>query len=209
MAETETETLRNEEANCLLVSCHPLEDSLCHHLVARVEAGLKANGVAYEHLDLYKRGFAAPLSAAERGSYFGDFDDSGVRAEIAQLKRTETVILVFPTWWFGMPALLKGWFDRVWAPDVAFVHVPATGSISPILDNLKHCLAITTLASPWKVDRLLLHQPIKRVLKGGILKGCAPQATLEMLSLYGVNVLDEQRLDAFRGKIDRAVARIR
>ncbi len=205
----ETETLRNEEANCLLVSCHPLEDSLCHHLVARVEAGLKTNGVAYEHLDLYKRGFEAPLSAVERGSYFGDFDDSGVRTEIAQLKRAETVILVFPTWWFGMPALLKGWFDRVWAPDVAFVHVAATGSISPILDNLKHCLAITTLASPWKVDRLLLRQPVKRVLKGGILKGCAPQATLEMLSLYGVNVMDEQRLEAFRGKIDRAVARIR
>ena len=205
----ETETLRNEEANCLLVSCHPLEDSLCHHLVARVEAGLKANGVVYEHLDLYRRGFEAPLSAVERGSYIGDFDDSGVRAEIAQLKRAETVILVFPTWWFGMPALLKGWFDRVWAPDVAVVHVAATGSISPILDNLKHCLAITTLASPWKVDRLLLRQPVKRVLKGGILKGCAPQATLEMLSLYGVNVMDEQKLEAFRGKIDRAVARIR
>ena len=205
----ETETLRNEEANCLLVSCHPLEDSLCHHLVSRVEAGLKANGVAYEHLDLYRRGFEAPLSASERGSYFGDFDDSGMRAETAQLKRAETLILVFPTWWFGMPAMLKGWFDRVWAPDVAFVHVPATGGISPILDNLKHCLAITTLASPWKVDRLLLRQPVKRVLKGGIFKGCAPQATLEMLSLYGVGVLDEKRLEAFRGKIDQAVARIR
>ncbi len=205
----ETETLRNEEANCLLVSCHPLEDSLCHHLVARVEAGLKANGVVHEHLDLYRRGFEAPLSASERGSYFGDFDDSGMRAEIAQLKRAETVILVFPTWWFGMPAMLKGWFDRVWAPDVAFVHVPATGGISPILDNLKHVLAITTLASPWKVDRLLLRQPIKRVLKGGILKGCAPEATLEMLSLYGVNMLDEQRLETFRVKIDRAVARVR
>ena len=205
----ETETLRNEETNCLLVSCHPLEDSLCHHLVSRVEAGLKANGVVYEHLDLYKRGFEAPLSADERGSYFDEFDGSRIAAETAQLKRAETVILVFPTWWFGMPALLKGWFDRVWAPDVAFVHVPATGGISPILDNLKHCLAITTLASPWKVDRLLLRQPIKRVLKGGILKGCAPQATLEMLSLYGVNLLDEQRLEAFGGKVDRAVARIR
>ena len=202
------ETLRNEEANCLLVSCHPLQDSLCHHLVARVEAGLKANGVAYEHLDLYRQGFEAPLSASERESYFGDFDGSGIAAQTAQLKRAETVILVFPTWWFGMPALLKGWFDRVWAPDVAFVHVPATGGISSILDNLRHCLAITTLASPWKVDRLLLRQPVKRVLKGGILKGCAPQATLEMLSLYGVNLLDERRLEAFGGRIDQAVARI-
>ena len=205
----ETDTLRNEEANCLVVSCHPLQDSLCHHLVSRVEAGLKANGVVHEHLDLYRRGFEAPLSASERGSYSGEFDDSGMRDEVAQLKRAETLILVFPTWWFGMPALLKGWFDRVWAPGVAFAHVPATGGISPILDNLKHVLAITTLNSPWKVDRLALRQPVKRVLKGGILKGCAPQARLEMLSLYGVAALDEQRLEGFRGKIDQALARVR
>ena len=58
----ETETLRNDEPNCLIVSCHPLEDSLCHHLFGRVEMGLEANGVVHEHLDLYKRGFeAAPL----------------------------------------------------------------------------------------------------------------------------------------------------
>ncbi len=206
----ETETLRNDEPSCLLVSCHPLGDSLCHHLVARVEAGLQDNGVAHEHLDLYRRGFEAALSAEERESYFGDgFDPARVSAEVAQLKRAETLILVFPTWWFGAPALLKGWFDRVWAPDVAFAHSPDKRKILPILDNLRHCLAITTLASPWFVDRLFLRQPVKRVLKGAILKGCAPQATLEMLSLYDVVGIDERRLEAFRGKIDQAVARIR
>ena len=206
----ETETLRNDEPTCLIVSCHPMADSLCHHLVGRVETGLKANGVVYEHLDLYKRGFEAALSARERETYFSErFDDSGISAETAQLKRAETLILVFPTWWFGVPALLKGWFDRVWAPDVAFANVPETGGIEPALANLGYCLAITTMTSPWKVDRLILRQPVKRVLKGAILKGCAPQATFEILSLYEVAVLDEARIEAFRSKIDRAVAKIR
>ena len=201
--------LRNSRPNCLIVSCHPLKDSLCHHLVGRVAAGLEAGGVAYEHLDLYERGFDAALTAAERASYFGDFDGSATGAETAQLERAETLILVFPTWWFGMPALLKGWFDRAWAPGVAFDAVPETGAIEPALANLRHCLAITTLASPWTADRLVLRRPVRRVLKGAILKGCAPQAGFEMLSLYGVAALDAARLEAFCRKIDRAVARIR
>lgn len=201
--------LRNSEPNCLVVSCHPLKDSLCHQLVGRVAAGLEAAGIAYEHLDLYERGFGAALTAAERASYFGEFDGTAVNAETAQLKRAETLILVFPTWWFGMPALLKGWFDRVWAPGVAFENVPETGAITPALTDLKYCLAITTLTSPWKIDRLFLRQPVKRVLKGAILKGCAPQATFEMLSLYGVAALDEARLEAFCTKIDRAIAAFR
>ena len=138
--------LRNAEPNCLIVSCHPLKDSLCHHLVGRVEAGLEVNGVACRYLDLYERGFGAALTAAERASYFGEFDGSGIGAETAQLKRAETLILVFPAWLFGMPALLKG---------------------------------------------------------------CAPQASFEMLSLYGVAALDAARLEAFGRKIDRAVMQIR
>ena len=200
--------LRNAESNCLIVSCHPLKDSLCHHLVGRVEAGLEAGGVAYEHLDLYERGFEAALTAAERSSYFGDFDGVAIGGETARLKRMETLILVFPTWWFGMPALLKGWFDRVWAPGVAFDNVPETGAITPALADLRYCLAITTLTSPWKIDRLFLRQPVKRVLKGAILKGCAPQAVFEMLSLYGVAALDEARLEGFCRKIDQAVAQV-
>lgn len=205
----ESRTLWNAEPNCLIVSCHPLKDSLCHHLVGRVEAGLAANGVSYEHLDLYGCGFEAVLTAAERASYFSQFDDSAVGGETARLKRAETLILVFPTWWFGMPALLKGWFDRVWAPGVAFDSVAETGAITPALGNLKSCLAITTMTSPWKIDRLFLRQPVKRVMKGAILKACAPQAAFEMLSLYGVAALDEARLEAFCRKIDRAVAQIR
>ena len=101
-------------SSCLMVSCHPLKDSLCHHLVEQVEAGLKAQGIAYEHLDLYADAFSASLMVAERESYYTDrFDDAAVADHIAQLLRTKTLILVFPTWWFNVPAGLKGWFDWV------------------------------------------------------------------------------------------------
>jgi len=48
---------------------------------------------------------------------------SGVDAgQIDRLMSAEALVLVFPTWWFGFPAILKGWFDRVWAPGIAYDH---------------------------------------------------------------------------------------
>ena len=195
---------------CLLVSCHPLADSLCHHLVARVRQGLTGQGIEIEHLDLYESGFDAPLSAAERRGYHaGNFDGAGLEAEIASLQRAEILILVFPTWWFGLPALLKGWFDRVWAPGIAFDQpAVAGGRITPRLDGLKHCLVVTTLGSPWWVDRLVLRRPLRRILKRALIGICAPSARFDMLSLYGALAVDEARLEKFLRRIDKAVGKI-
>jgi NAD(P)H dehydrogenase (quinone) len=197
------------ESSCVLVSCHPLKDSLCHHLVERVEAGLKAQGIAYEHLDLYADAFSASLTVAERESYFTDrFDDAEIADRIAQLQRTKTLILIFPTWWFNVPARLKGWFDRVWGPRIAFTHTPDKRTIMPGLTGLEHCLVITTLASRWWIDNLMVRHPVKRFIKGVMLRGCAPQASYEMLSLYDTIGADAERVEAFCRRIDMAVGRI-
>ena len=210
MTGTETETNSMPIRTCLLVSCHPLEDSLCAHLTARVRKNLDGRALEIETLNLYDSDFTAPLTASERRGYFtGEFDASALGEEIAALQRADILILVFPTWWFGMPALLKGWFDRVWAPGIAFDH-PAEpgGRITPRLDGLRHCLAITTLGSPWWIDRLVLRRPLRRILKTALVGICAPQAKFEMLSLYAAMALDQPRLDRFLGKIDGAVAKI-
>jgi NAD(P)H dehydrogenase (quinone) len=208
--ETESETNSTPRRRCLLVSCHPLDDSLCRHLTDRVRRSLEDHAIEIEYLDLYDSGFKAPLSAAERRGYFtGDFDASDLTDEIAMLRRAEILVLVFPTWWFGMPALLKGWFDRVWAPGIAFDH-PAEpgGRITPRLDGLRHCLVVTTLGSPWWVDRLVVWRPLRRILKTTIIGICAPQAKFDMLSLYAAMALDQPRLDRFLNRIDGAVGRI-
>jgi putative NADPH-quinone reductase len=204
------ETLSNTASRCLLVSCHPLADSLCNHLADRVKKGLAGHPIEIDHLDLYDSGFAAPLSPAERRGYFtGEFDDSALGGHIAALQRGDILVLVFPTWWFGMPALLKGWFDRVWAPGVAFDH-PAEpgGRITPRLDGLRQCLVVTTLGSPWWFDRFLMRRPVRRALKLGLVRTCAPKARFEMLSLYNSMALERPRLDKFLGRIDGAVSRI-
>lgn len=170
---------------CLLVTGHPLQDSLCAHLAARAAEALAAAGHQVVREDLYAQGFAPALTAAERRSYYEpQYDQTQVAAQVERLLAAEALVFVFPTWWFGPPAILKGWFDRVWAPGIAYDHAGDLGAIRPRLRELRHALAITTLGSPWWVDWFILRRPVRRVLKTALLGTCAPQCRFEMLSLY-------------------------
>ena len=188
---------------CLVVITHPLEDSLCKHLAKETIAHLKAKGYEITVKDLYAESFAPTLTPAERQSYFTEkFDSSVLEQDLKQLKETQSLVLIFPTWWFGFPAILKGWFDRVWAPGHAYDHADNNKAILPKLDNLVEMKVITTLGSPGWVDYLVLRQPVRRVLKTAILGTCAPKCRFQMLSLYGSESLS-------KGKVDRFIRKIR
>lgn len=187
---------------CLMVVSHPLKDSLCHYLAAKTIDHLTSKGYQVTLLDLYENSFDPVLTQQERYSYYQtNFDDALLEQEIEQLKQTESLVLVFPTWWFGFPAILKGWFDRVWAPGHAYNHASDLGAITPCLDNLQEVKVITTLGSPWWVDKLVLWQPVKRVLKIALLGACAKRCKFEMLSFYKSENASKSRIESFVKKI--------
>ena len=193
---------------CLVVVAHPLADSLCHALARTAVATLTADGHEVEVEDLCAAGFPPALTAAERRSYYGpSFDMAAVQVQAERLLAAEALVLVFPTWWFGFPAVLKGWFDRVWAPGIAYDHASDLGLIRPRLHGLRRTLAITSLGSPWWVDRLVLRQPVRRVLKTALLGTCAPACRFEMLSLYKAERLTEAQIAPFHSRIERTLSR--
>lgn len=193
---------------CLVVIAHPVTDSLCHALAQSAIQALSEAGHTVEVEDLYATEFPPALTTAERQSYYAPpFDATATQAQIARLLAADALVLVFPTWWFGFPAILKGWFDRVWAPGVAYDHASDLGPIRPRLHQLRHALAITSLGSPWWVDRLLLRQPVKRVLKTALLGTCAPACRFGMLSLYQAETLSAGQVETFRGRVRRALGK--
>ena len=193
---------------CLVVIAHPLTDSLCHALAHSAIDTLSTAGHEVVVEDLYQSGFTPTLSVAERRSYYETrFDGLTQQEQINHLLAAEALVLVFPTWWFGFPAILKGWFDRVWAPGIAYDHADDLGPIRPRLRHLRRTLAVTSLGSPWWVDSLLLRRPVRRVLKTALLGTCAPVCRFEMLSLYQAEQLAPARVRAFQARIERVLSR--
>jgi NAD(P)H dehydrogenase (quinone) len=193
--------------NCLVVIAHPNSDSLCHTMARAAISALTSAGHEVTVEDLYLSSLPPSLTADERASYYGPaFNSTGVREQADRLLAAEALVLVFPTWWFGFPAILKGWFDRVWAPGIAYDHASDFGPIKPRLDKLRRTLAVTSLGSPWWVDRVVLRQPVKRVLKTALLGTCAPNCRFEMLSLYKAESLSSEQVQRFCARIDSTLA---
>jgi putative NADPH-quinone reductase len=148
-----------------VVHCHPLEDSYNHALFRAIVATLERGGHQVIATDLYREGFDPALSPAERRSYFQPaYDSAAVAAQIDVLRRIDGIVFCFPQWWFSLPALLKGYFDRVWAPGVAFAHDQAGGRIVPRLTNVKLFGVVTSYGSPWWLVRGYAGDPCRKVL---------------------------------------------
>lgn len=100
----------------LLVVAHPRTGSLTHAVASAFAAAAEAAGHQVEWADLAAEGFDPVLREADEP----DWDDYAksyspeVRAEMARIERNAATVMVFPVWWWSMPALMKGWIDRVW-----------------------------------------------------------------------------------------------
>lgn len=191
---------------CLVVQAHPLDESLCATLVRRSVAALQSSGHEVAVEDLCRQGFEPSLTPAERASYYADYDASAVAPWVERLLWAEGIVLLFPTWWFGFPAVLKGWFDRVWGPGIAYDHAVHYGPIKSRLHNLHEMLAVTTLGAPAWVDTVLLRRPVKKVLKTAILGTCAPKCRLRMLSLYKSEKLTPRQVERFVRRVEIALS---
>ncbi len=115
-----------------VVCCHPLTESYDHALFRTIVQSLEQNGHRVTATDLYREGFEPAMTVRERQTYMGnDYDDSAVAGYVETLKAVDGVILCFPHWWFSMPAMLKGWVDRVWGRAPPSSMIPRTAISSP------------------------------------------------------------------------------
>ena len=193
---------------CLLVTAHPLPDSLTARLAATAEAAARAEGWQVTRRDLYAQGFDPRLTAEERAGYYATPPDT-LADEKQELGAAQVLILIFPTWWFGFPAILKGWFDRVWTPGTAFDHSPGFGPMLPRLDALQEVLAVTTMGAPAWIDWLVLRQPLKRILRLAILKPCAPKARLTWHALHSAEAVTAPHLARYEATLAADIRRLK
>ena len=193
---------------CLIVTAHPLAQSLTARLASTLEKEARAQGWQVTRRDLYAEDFDPRLTPEERQGYYAT-PPATLADEKRDLIQAQVLILVFPTWWFGFPAILKGWFDRVWTPGTAFDHAPGFGPMLPRLDGLQEVLAVTTMGAPAWIDWLVLRRPVRRILRLAILKPCAPKARLTWRVLHGAEAVAEPRIARLEARLATDIKRMR
>jgi NAD(P)H dehydrogenase (quinone) len=192
----------------LVLYAHPLAGSFAAALHQAVVAALRGGGHEVDDCDLYAEAFDPVLNPAERHDYNTPSPDlSRVASHVARLRAAEALVLCFPTWWYGMPAILKGYFDRVWAPGVAFRLPEGGGAILPALTNIRQLWVVTSYGAPWWLIRLVLRDPVRAVILGGLARLCGRGVRTRFLALYGVDAASPARCAAFLARVERAFAR--
>ena len=132
----------------LVIYCHPVETSYHAALHTEVVLNLRSAGHEVDDCDLYAEDFNPVLSRAERLGYHEvPSNRRPVQGYVDRLLRAEAVVLCFPTWCFGMPAMLKGFCDRVLMPGVAF-DISDPHKLKPALTHLKRISAVVTYGRP-------------------------------------------------------------
>lgn len=111
----------------LIVFAHPRKESFTHALVARVEQALRKNGADVTVRDLYALGFDPVLRGEdtihiENGRFVRDAAayPADVQVEMDLIAESDLLVYIFPSWWNGMPAIMKGYVDRVFQHGFAY-----------------------------------------------------------------------------------------
>lgn len=191
-----------------IIVCRPLRDSYAHALAGAAAQALAARGHSVEVVDLYDEGFEPALTARERQSYFQPpYDTASVAPYVERLRRAEAIVFCFPQWWYSMPAMLKGYIERVWGPGIAFEHL-AGGGIRPLLTHIRVFGVITTYGSPWWVTRLWAGDPGRALMMRTLKPLCGARVQSFYLARYDMDRSTAASRAAFLDRVRTYVARL-
>ena len=174
---------------------NPVPDSFGASLRDVAMSALSSAGHEVDLLDLYAEGFDPVLSReAHRLHLAHPSQKPEITDHIVRLRWAEAMVFVYPTWWSGQPAILKGWMDRVLVQGVAFTLPPGGRSIKPMLTHIKRIAVVTTHGSS-KLVNAVQGESGKRVVLRGLRSLVSRLARSDWIAMYGVdNSTEEQRL---------------
>jgi NAD(P)H dehydrogenase (quinone) len=192
----------------LIVFCHPDPASYGAALRRTAVEALQGAGHELREIDLYAQGFDPVFSAAEKASYLSDTQRNidGVADHVRLLQWAQGWVVVYPTWFYGAPAMLKGWLERVWLPGVTFrVAEAKQRTIGGELRNIKLFVGITTSGSPWWWLKLI-GDPGRSLFMKGLKPLYAKGVRMRWLQLYNMNHVTQAEREAFVARVRRELA---
>jgi NAD(P)H dehydrogenase (quinone) len=181
--------------NVLIVFAHPNPHSFCAALRDTFIEGVRTNEHTVKIIDLYRDEFN-PASP-------GDNQITPiVNRYQKKLKNCDYLVFIYPIWWFRAPAILEGWFDRVFTPGFAFKFKHLVGNYGRPIGLLpcKQALIINTYGSPAIATKYFyMNIPFRR-LKRGILKMCGVKK-IKRFNCWSVPFVTDEKRKKYLDKV--------
>jgi NAD(P)H dehydrogenase (quinone) len=173
----------------LVVIGHPAPGSFCHALAGRIRETWTAAGCEV----LVEEGFDPRLTAAEARGQAST--DPLVRRHIADLRNSDLLAVVHPNCWGAPPAIVKGWIDRVFAPDAAYGFAKGIdqGDVLIGLLTTKAALIVNTGNTPLEREREAFGDPLERMWRDCILRYCGVRHVMRTLLGVVATSSDQER----------------
>lgn len=181
----------------LIVFNHPYEGSYCNAILEAAKNGLAESGQPCDVMHLDNDGFNPVMNATELKA-FAIARTMGAEAlkdldaitldYAARLQDAEHLVLIFPVWWELMPALMKGFIDKLIFPGIAYGYKD-NGMMKSTLTNLKKVTIISTMNTPGLIYRLIFGNALKGSLIMGTFKkiGCKSVKWISLSRVKGAS----------------------
>lgn len=132
---------------------------------------IEVKGGEVEVIDLDSDGFNPVMSGKDLLAFRNHQSiDEQANKYIEQLKTADHLVMIFPIWWELMPAMTKGFIDKVIFPGSAYTYTESGYGMNTLLGNIKTTTVITTMNTPSAIYKLVFGNAIKKALITGTLK---------------------------------------
>jgi NAD(P)H dehydrogenase (quinone) len=170
----------------LIVYAHPNPSSFNGAILKVVGEGLRAGGHEIKVKDLYAEDFnpllgTEDLTALNQGALPAD-----IQCEQQALLWAQGLVFIYPLWWFDRPAILKGWFDRVFTHGFAFRYTEK--GMEGLLHHSKALVVVTTGGSIEEFERIGAKEHLVRPTTDGTLALCGVRNIVDKV-LYSIPVV--------------------
>ena len=190
-----------------VIYAYPLKTGLAVEIHKTVVSALIEAGHEVDDLDLYAEKFDPVLSEDGRRHYHDvSRNQIGLEDYVARLQHADMLVLQFPTWCFGMPAMLKGFLDRMMMPGVAF-DLDDPAHVRPMLSNVRRIVGIVTYGRP-RYMAWWMSDPPRKIVTRYLRWFTGGKAKVEYHALYHLNVATEKQRTAFIGRVANAMGRL-
>lgn len=152
-----------------IIISHPWNKSFNHAIANRIRDLLTSKGENFHLIDLYNDQFDPALGEQDLKRFK---DGVAIDPQVVKyqniLKETDELVMVFPIWWYSMPAILKGFIEKAMLKNFSYTETP-TG-LKGKLTHIKRTTIITTSESPTWYLKFIKGNFIEKVFKKGILR---------------------------------------